>query len=153
MGMRLFILACALALAACGGESQQEVDVPLQTEAPAVSPSQTSETPSPADPALRSIPVEFLGVWDARTGTCDPASDLRLDIGEDSITFYESVGTVESVRDDGGTTMVTLAMEGEGERWAQTIGLRFFDASTSLMVIDPERPDEAEATMRQRCPE
>jgi hypothetical protein len=92
-------------------------------------------------------------VWDARTGTCDPASDLRLDIGEDSITFYESVGTVESVRDDGGTTMVTLAMEGEGERWAQTIGLRFFDASTSLMVIDPERPDEAKATMRQRCPE
>lgn len=97
------------------------------------------------------IPVEFLGVWDARTGTCNPASDLRLDIGEDSITFYESVGAVESVRDDAGTTMVTLAMEGEGERWTQTIGLRLADAGTSLMVINPERPGDAEATMRRRC--
>ncbi len=99
------------------------------------------------------IPIEFLGVWDAQTGTCDPASDLRLDIGDDTITFYESVGTVKNVRDDAGTIMVTLAMEGEGEHWTQTLGLRFFDAGTGLMVIDPERPDEAEQNMRKRCVE
>ena len=148
---RLVLAPTLLALAACGGEPQQEGSAPLQKEAPAPTPSQVPEASPPADHASRLIPVEFLGVWDAQTGTCDPASDLRLEIGQGTITFYESIGTVESIRDDAGTTMVTLAMEGEGERWTQIIGLRFFDAGTSLMVIDPEHPDEAERYMRKRC--
>ena len=151
MVVRPTLLLSLLALAACGGEGEREAAAPLRTEAPAEVQGQASEPPSPVAPALRTIPVEFLGVWDAQSGTCDPASDLRVDIGEDTITFYESVGAVESVRNEAGTTIITLAMEGEGERWTQTIGLRFFDAGTSLMVIDPEHPDDAEQNMRKRC--
>jgi hypothetical protein len=152
--VRAACIAALLALAACGSEAQQQEDTaPPAAEAQATPVIEAPATPLVAAPEPRVIPVQFLGVWDAQTGTCDPASDLRLDIGEDAITFYESVGTVESVREDDGTTLVTLAMAGEGERWTQTLGLRFFDARTSLMIIDPERPGDAERFMRKRCPD
>jgi hypothetical protein len=148
--MRLALIALALTLAACESESQQEVaapvDVTTSSSAPAIAATTELDTP-----ASNTIPVQFLGVWDAEAGTCEPSSDMRLEISEDSITFYESAGTVQTVREDEGTTMVTLAMEGEGERWTQTYGLRFFDAGTSLMVIHPEHPEEAEQYIRKRC--
>ena len=98
-----------------------------------------------------AIPVTFLGVWDYIEGSCDLASDMRLDISEDSIQFYESVGTVSEVREDDGTTYVDLSMSGEGDTWKTTLGLRLVDAGTSLMVIHPEAPEEAEEHLRKRC--
>lgn len=148
--MRIAFVAIILGLSACG---QPEDAATLQPEVTGTTAPQAAEPPAsaPAAPVVSTIPVHFLGVWDSESGTCDPASDLRLDVSEDRITFYESVGTVQAVREDAGTTMITLAMEGEGESWTQTIGLRFFDARTSLMVIDPQRPDEAEQNLRRRC--
>lgn len=150
--MRAALLAAALALAACEGEPQQEAATPVATATPSAAAADKAEPPANATPEAAVIPVEFLGVWDAETGSCDPASDLWLDIREDTITFCESVSTVESVRDDAGTAMVTLAIEGEGEKWTQRLGLRFFDGGTSLMIIDPERPGDAEQNFRKRCP-
>ena len=107
--MRAAILPCLLALAACGSEA-----------APEASPAATAPAPMPADAA--TIPARFHGVWDAETGSCDPASDLRLDIGPQGIEFYESQGTVTAVdASDPDVASVQLAMEGEGDQWAQTM--------------------------------
>ena len=50
-----------------------------------------------SDPAPSAIPAGFIGVWDYEKGTCDPASDMRLAIGQDRFEFYESVGEVKAV--------------------------------------------------------
>ena len=151
-GVRLALIALALTLAACESEPQQEVAAPVDIASSSSAPTKAPLT-EPISPVSNTIPVQFLGVWDVEASTCEPSSDMRLEISEDIITFYESAGTVQSVREDEGTTRVTLAMEGEGEQWTQTLGLRFFDAGTSLMVIDPEHPEEAERYIRKRCPE
>ncbi len=98
-----------------------------------------------------AIPMSFLGVWDYVEGACDPASDMRLEISENRMQFYESVGTVSEVREDDGTTYVDLAMTGEGESWTTTLGLRLVDAGTGLIVISPEAPGDAEKYLRKRC--
>jgi hypothetical protein len=149
--MRLALIALAFTLAACESEPQQEVAAPVEIASSSSAPTNASIT-EPVSPVSNTIPVQFLGVWDAEAGNCEPSSDMRLEISEDGMIFYESAGTVQTVREDEGTTMVTLAMEGEGERWTQTLGLRFFDAGTSLMVIHPEHPEEAERYIRKRCP-
>ncbi len=81
----------------------------------------------PAPPAIaQSIPRPFIGVWDHDQGSCDPASDARMEIGPRAIEFYESHGEVSRVEiDDPDRITVSLAMEGEGERWqiAQILAL------------------------------
>ena len=109
-----------LALTACGGEPQQGTPDPAATAAAMPEPA-----PSP-EPTLaaNTIPARFHGVWDAETGTCDPASDLRLDIGAQTISFYESQGTVTTVdASDPDIVSIQLAMEGEGDQWTKTMDL------------------------------
>ncbi len=116
-----------LALAACGSETAEPPAAPASAE---VVTADTEGTPADAPPAtapdgtLTAIPAKFHGVWDAESGTCDPASDLRLEIGPDTIGFYESQGTVrQTVETVDGQTVIALAMEGEGEEWDQTLRL------------------------------
>ncbi|WP_285711466.1 hypothetical protein [Erythrobacter oryzae] len=146
----------AMALAACGSE-------PRQDEPAAPGPDATaalrSESPAPATSpaAADAIPARFLGVWDAETGTCDPASDLRLDITPQAIGFYESHGTLTRIAETlDGLTVVELAMEGEGETWVMTmtIGLRGAGAAERLVVQhkgEPGRPVPEPLTLK-RCP-
>ena len=121
--MRAAILPSLLALAACGGEAAREAPAgPEPTASAAAAPAATAPAPMPAVAA--AIPARFHGVWDAETGSCDPASDLRLDIGPQRIGFYESQGTVTAVdASDPGVASVQLAMEGEGDQWTQTMEL------------------------------
>lgn len=152
MGRHFAASLIALTLVGCadpGPPSDHQAEPQAQATGNAGHPA-PDVTPAKEEQADR-IPVRFLGTWDHAEEGCDPPSDLHLAIEEDKITFYEAVGRVTAVDEDEGSTTVTLAMAGEGERWEQTIGLRLFDAGTSLMVIDPDRPDEAEELMRKRC--
>ena len=139
--MRAAILPSLLALAACGGEPKQE---PPAAPQPAGSPAALpTEAPSPT--AAAAIPARFRGVWDAESGTCDPASDLRLDIGPQTIGFYESQGTLTRLADSpDGAAVLDLAMEGEGDRWDMTMTLRRSgsDASARLIVQHRGEPGE-----------
>ncbi|HAN88805.1 MAG TPA: hypothetical protein DCQ48_05640, partial [Erythrobacter sp.] len=65
-----------------------------------------------------TIPAAFRGVWDYVEGSCDPASDLRVEIGPETMQFYESFGEVTRIEVAGPQDIVvSLAMEGEGETW------------------------------------
>ncbi|MFM7378763.1 MAG: hypothetical protein ACKO1O_11660 [Erythrobacter sp.] len=148
-------LALALALAACGGEPQQEEPAAPAPMASATAP--PSDPPAPTTPAAAAaIPARFIGVWDAETGTCDPASDLRLDIAPQAIDFYESQGTLTRIVEspDGAATL-DLAMEGEGDSWemTMTINLSGADAAERLVVQHKGEPGEPapEPLRLKRC--
>ena len=151
--MRPIVLALLLVLAACEGEPQQEA--PAAPE-PAASPTALPTDPSAPSPAA-AIPARFLGVWDAETGTCNPASDLRLEIAPTIIGFYESQGTLTRIAEspDGAATL-DLAMEGEGDTWdmTMTINLTGTDAAERLEIQHKAEPGEpAPKPLRlKRCP-
>lgn len=154
--MRAAFFASLLALAACGGEAERDAAAPE----PAPSPAATAPEPAPSAAA---IPARFHGVWDAETGSCDPASDLRLDIGPQTIGFYESQGTVTAVDAiDPDVASIQLAMEGEGDQWAQALDLSLAGegGDTFLYVRYLPDPEDEELSGRpgaltlrfKRCP-
>lgn len=145
-------LPFVLALAACGSEPEPPT-APLETDdaTPAPVESQPEATAS-AIPETSLIPERFIGVWDYVKGTCDPASDMRLAIGQDRFEFYESVGEVKAVRNQGDTTVVDLAMEGEGEIWAQSLRLVLKDGGERLHVTEPVNTSDTDDYPRKRCP-
>ena len=158
MNMRaVFLAGSILALAACADEA---VDAPAETA--------SVETPIPVEPdggigdgagppdeveqALANrIPTRFHGVWDFVDGTCARESDLRLEISGAEIMFYESIGTVLSADENEATTLVNLAMEGEGETWQDTYSLTITDDEQLLLeyVTDGVSPVPIP---RKRCP-
>ncbi|MHA7819981.1 MAG: hypothetical protein ACX930_10080 [Erythrobacter sp.] len=152
-----FVIAALLALAACGSEP----------EAPA-----TSDTPIPVEPdggigdgagppeqavdgALANrIPTRFHGAWDYVDGTCDPASDLRMEISGSEILFYEAIGMVTEVSPEGGDVVVTLAMEGEGETWEQRTRFSLVGdgADQRLETSDGDEAKAPDDYPSKRCP-
>lgn len=141
-----------LALAACGGEPQPQ-PAPTEKAGASLEPvEQKVDTPANAIPETTQIPERFIGVWDYIEGTCDPASDMRLAIGQDRFEFYESVGEVKAVRNQGETTVVDLAMEGEGETWEESLRLVLKDEGERLHVTEPVNASDTDDYPRKRCP-
>lgn len=141
-------LALALALAACGNE-------PVEQPAPATPTAQapaSAEATAGAITETTLIPDSVIGVWDYEKGTCDPASDMRLAIGQDRFEFYESVGEVKAVRREGEATVVDLAMAGEGETWDQSLRLVLRDGGERLQVTEPGSASDTDDYPRKRCP-
>jgi hypothetical protein len=138
-----------LGLAACS-QPEGEPDAPVPTATPASSAA-IAAPETDVQPAAGTIPITYRGAWDWTGGTCAPASDLRMEIGAQSITFYESVGTVEAVREDGDTLSLDLAMEGEGEQWRQTTVLRLVDGGT-LLDTGHDDPSATGPMRLKRCP-
>ena len=137
------LLVVVLAVSACS-EAETPTREQEQTPAPAAAPA--------SDPAPSAIPAGFIGVWDYEKGTCDPASDMRLVIGQDRFEFYESVGEVKAVRNEGETTVVDLAMEGEGETWDQSLRLVLKDNDERLHVTEPSSSSDTDYFPRKWCP-
>ena len=137
------LLAVALAVSACS-EAETPTREQEQASAPAAAPA--------SDPAPSEIPAGFIGVWDYEKGTCDPAPDMRLAIGQDRFEFYESVGEVKAVRNEGEATVVDLAMEGEGETWDQSLRLVLKDSGERLHVTEPVNTSDTDDYPRKRCP-
>ena len=132
--MRRFTLPLALlALAACS-EGQP---TPAETASPEPS---AASTPSPAAPArIARMPDRFHGIWDYEKGRCDPSSDLRVEIAERGITFYESHGAVTAVTVESPAAVVAdLAMQGEGESWTMR---RRFTLTNGDRTLTPEAVD------------
>jgi len=130
---RCIVPLALLALAAC---SRSE---PAPTETAGAAPARTAAPTATAPARIAAMPDRFQGIWDAETGTCDPASDLRVEIAERGITFYESHGaltalTVESPE----AVVVELAMQGEGEKWTMR---RRFTLSNGDRTLTAEAVD------------
>lgn len=159
--MRLSPLAglAPLALAGC--------EVPEETGTPAAPP-QASGTPISVEPdggigdgagppgaaTALPIPARFHGVWDA--GDCSASSELRVEVAPGLITYYESVGTVTNVDTaSGGDALVSLAMEGEGQVWSDTVRLQI--AATQgrealLLLPGPDSDVMLRPVPLLRCP-
>lgn len=104
--------------------------------------------------AAGRIPQRFQGVWDFEGGTCDPASDMRMEISAAEILFYESIGLVKNVKADGDDIIVTLAMEGEGENWEQAtrFALSGSGKEQRLHSTDADEPKGPDIYPSKRCP-
>lgn len=151
-------LAVAVALALFGCDRQEPA--PAASETPALAAPDpapgTPPAPSPEASAVAegAIPERYRGVWDAVSGSCDPASDLRVEIEGRRIVFYESVGTVTAIQRRGEDAVADLAMEGEGERWTRALRLTLSgeDGEERLVLADAlETPGGTPIPLR-RCP-
>lgn len=141
------------ALCACGGEAQQSAPAPE----PATIAAAAQPTAAGSSAAAATIPARFIGVWDGEQGTCDPASDLRVDIGPQLIGFYESQGTLTRVAESpDGAAMLDLAMEGEGDQWAMTMTIRVTGADAGERLIIQHKAQSGEPAPQpltlKRCP-
>lgn len=150
---QIMALFFVLGLAACGGEPE----APAATETGTVAaPGSSTPDETITDPAIRNgeIPARFIGVWDYVGGTCSPDSDMRMEIAPRTITFYESVGAVAGVGQDGEDAIADLAMEGEGEKWVNSLRLSLVevDGETQLHTSDATKPKVADEFPRKKCP-
>lgn len=148
----LYVGLAALVVSGCSREDAAKSSAYGTAREPR-RPDAPRPTPVPIETARTGeIPEAFHGVWDYVKGSCDPASDLRMDIGARAIEFYESHGTVTAVEDaTADAVTVTLAMEGEGETWETKERFTLSDGGKTLtprMVAD-----QAGAPMPlKRCP-
>lgn len=111
----------------------------------------------PEDAAALSagmIPARFQGVWDYEGGTCDPASDMRMEISGDEILFYESIGRVTGVKAEGDDVVVSFDMEGEGETWQQATRFSLVGEGEALRLhaSDGEASKQTDEYPSKRCP-
>ena len=167
-----FLIVSMFALAACGGpetkenaatdraetEETTEAEETAKDEVGAasseVASTETTEVeeqgaePLPADQktSFNTIPVAYHGVWDATTGWCAAESDARLEISETKLGFYESVGTVIEVGKQGDGIKVTVAMEGEGEKWEDSYIFVLEDDKLNTLQVETNSDFE-----RKRC--
>lgn len=148
MGMRGFFLGIvAIGISGCS-QAPETSDAREPTAALADAPEVAAK-----DDGL--IPARYQGVWDYEGGTCARDSDLRVQIRPESMSFYESIGTVTAVAAEGDDTLVTLAMEGEGEMWTQVtrLALKGEGEALRLHTSDGEKPPVPDEYPSKRCPE
>lgn len=144
--MRHFVsFVATLMLAACSDSEP----APSETTSPAPTAATPSSFPS-APPQVMVIPDRFHGIWDYVEGSCDPASDMRTEIAERGITFYESHGAVTGLKVQSPEQItVELAMQGEGEKWEM---IRTFILSENDTILTPTGGGDTGAPMPlKRC--
>lgn len=132
---RLYAALPLLLLPACAEQANAPAPEPDAT--PIAAPSTAAPAPTTAAPsaAIALVPARFHGIWDTVQGSCDPASDMRTEIAERGITFYESHGAVTALSAPSPERItVELAMQGEGEKWTTT---RTFTLSENGTILTP----------------
>lgn len=155
-------LIAVLALVACGNPTAESDDPvskhePEETRIPVEADHGIGDGAGPMEDAaaisVAQIPARFHGVWDYEEGTCDPASDMRMEISADEILFYESIGRVTGVKAEGDDIIVSLDMEGEGENWQEKTRLSLVGKGDAvrLHTSDGERPKQPDEYPSKRC--
>jgi hypothetical protein len=151
---RLPLIALTLLLPACDSRvdpAPDETPIPVEPDGGI-----SDGADSPLDPAIAAgeIPARFHGVWDAVTGTCDPASDMRVEITARRIEYYESVGDVSGMGNEGDDAIADLVMEGEGETWVQPtrLAIETTPDGERLRISDALKPESPDDPLRKRCP-
>lgn len=149
--MRKPILTAALVMLTGCSQSEPSPAEGGLSRAPATAPATAAAaSASPATSGQPVVPDRFHGIWDYVKGSCDPASDMRTEIAERGITFYESHGAVTALTVDSPDRItVTLAMQGEGEKWTAT---RTLTLSSNGTILTPSGGGDTGAPMPlKRC--
>lgn len=137
-------LPLALMVAACSDTSDSAGEPDATDTSLTVEPDGgIGDGAGPPEPVTAdTIPAAFVGVWDAAGGDCAATSTTRVEIGPETMQFYESHGEVTRVEIDSPQTIVaTLAMEGEGEKWQMA---RMFTLSNDGRTLTPSAVDAEE---------
>ncbi len=145
------LLVAALCLTACSPQTQTPADSvsasASETETASVVASSAAPVSSAA--AIATLPAGFVGKWDEGPKPCSAAyrSQMQLDIAASEMSFFESGGTVKSVKVNSPTDIVAeVAMAGEGETWTSKMHMVLTDDGKTLTI------DEGKAGVRKRCP-
>ena len=141
----LLLPAALIALAACQQQSDENIAIDetntLNAEVETLPPDESadsnegslnqaddvgSEQPSPpGTPEASLIPSQYRGRWGMVAADCEPGrSDAKglLTIGDKTLRFYESVGTLKEQRPAIATSFSGLfAFTGEGQSWNKVI--------------------------------
>lgn len=153
MRKSILFLALPLVLAACSGEPKpaDEATAEATDSAAAPAPSGVAEPDGMDAESATPIPAKFAGVWDGVQGSCAAESDLRMEIADKKITFYESSGIATKVEMEGEDVLVSLDMSGEGEVWKEVLRLSLSADGKTLETSDGEKPKTADDSPRKRC--
>lgn len=132
----LLAATAMLALAGCNDTSQAPDDAagdatPSATDAaPSTTTPDQTPAPTPAstqgdttDEMRQTIPAALQGKWGMVAADCTSTrGDAKglLTIGSETLTFYEAVGTLQSVKQrDADNIVATFAFTGEGMEWVR----------------------------------
>ncbi len=145
------LLVAALCLTACSPQTQTPADSASasQSVSEAVSSAVSSSAPMSSATAVATLPAGFVGKWDEGPKPCNTEyrSQMQLDIAATQMSFFESGGTVKSVKINSPTDIVAeVAMAGEGETWTSKMHMVLTDDGKTLTI------DEGKAGVRKRCP-
>ena len=84
--------------------------------------------PAPAEVEADTIPANLRGNWGMNAADCEGGASAKglLEIDGTTLTFYESVGTLENVDNASpGSIQAEFAFEGEGMEWYLNGKLRY----------------------------
>ncbi len=137
--MKKFTLFATAALTACAQPADEQAAEDLVDPVEQVDLSGETDLPDP-----EVIPANFRGRWSFTDATCEEeVSESYLSIGEDSLSFFESQGSVRDItRPSANEIIVDLAMKGEGEQWneQQTLRLERDGSELNRIVAGLEAP-------------
>ena len=135
--MRTFVLPLAIlgALAACNDIPSETAQAPPRDAAETAAPA-PPETASPS-PAASTIPAVIQGRWGLVAADCEPGRDDAkglLTITATELDFYESVGTLDDVKELGETRIrADFDFIGEGQEWERDVTLEAREGGTVLI--------------------
>ena len=135
--MRTFVLPLAIlgALAACNDSPSDTAQAPPRDAAETAAPA-PPETASPS-PAASTIPAVIQGRWGLTDADCEPGRDDAkglLTITANELDFYESVGTLDDIKELGETRIrADFDFIGEGQEWERDVTLEAREGGTVLI--------------------
>ena len=135
--MRTFVLPLAIlgALAACNDSPSETAQAPPRDAAETAAPA-PPETASPS-PAASTIPAVIQGRWGLTDADCEPGRDDAkglLTITANELDFYESVGTLDDIKELGETRIrADFDFVGEGQEWERDVTLEAREGGTVLI--------------------
>jgi hypothetical protein len=97
----------------------------------------------------QQVPIQFQGKWAGSLQTCSSPGDGRLEIGPNTIRFYESRGKILAVRVlDPQRIELDLELTGEGETWRESRKLALSTDRRILTDVTPTNPQHHAARVR-----
>jgi hypothetical protein len=145
MKARILLMAAAC-LAACSPQPDKK------TDSASASVSEAASVAVPSAASVSSVaailPAGFVGKWDAPPKPCNTSyrAEMQLDVTPTELSFFESGGTIKSVKVDSPTDVVAeVAMSGEGETWDKSMHMVLTDNGNTLTI------DEGKGGIRVRC--
>ncbi|MGH6651420.1 MAG: zinc ribbon domain-containing protein [Sphingopyxis sp.] len=131
---------------ASGGGSSEEIDQSSDLSSVNSGPNaqQAPALPTQPPPNVQSqgkLPDYLTGRWSTKESCNGVGSDLEILVTPDKIQFYEAIGRVRSVTQEGSDYLVTLDMEGEGQRYVSRLRVMPSADGRSFETSDPDHLD------------